>query len=67
MKILVAAFVPLVLVACAPLAPLPTGAAPSVQTAKADPVPAGPLVAQERYQVTAPADWRSVNDAQAEK
>ena len=67
MRILFAAAVPLGLGACAPLEPLPLAAAPAAFADLPVPnAPAGPAVAYNGYRVVQPADWRGVNDAQAE-
>ena len=70
MKILLAALMPLVAVACTPLAPLPSVSAltaPADAARNAPHARSGPVVAYDAYRVTDPSDWRKVNDAQAGK
>lgn len=63
---LLAAGVPLVLAACSPLEPLPSGDGLLGLAAPASPAPTGPTVSYDGYGVVEPADWRGVNDSQAE-
>lgn len=64
MKLRIAAVLPLGLVACAQLDPLPVGSAEAVPAPASSPAPEAPTVAYENYRVTDPADWRGLNDAQ---
>lgn len=65
MKFRIAAMLPLGLVACAQLDPLPVGSTDTVPIPALSPAPLAPAVKYGSYQVTDPADWRGVNDAQA--
>lgn len=65
MRILIAAFTPLALVACAPLEPLPLGSERDSSASRSSQVTSGPMVQYGGYRVVEPADWRGVNDAQA--
>lgn len=70
MKPVFAALAPLTLAACAQMAPLPdttllTKAAST--SAVSQPAPSAPRVAFAGYQVTDPANWRAVNEAQTGK
>ena len=67
MKIAMAAIVPLVLAACSPLDPLPSGAdvLDPAGPRRLHAAPPGPRVAYPGYRVVEPGDWRGVNDAQA--
>lgn len=62
----IAATVPLVLAGCAPLPDLPESAAliePAVSLQTAPP-PTATIVTHQSRRIEAPADWRSLNDAQ---
>jgi hypothetical protein len=65
MKFRIAAMLPLGLAACAQLDPLPAGTEDAVPVSVLSRAPAAPTVSYGGYQVTEPADWRGVNDAQA--
>lgn len=70
MKIIIAAVVPLALVACSPLAPLPTTLECEGYADASNPIspaPSGPTVDYAGYRVSEPADWQGMNDAQLEK
>ena len=70
MKPVFAAFAPITLAACAQMAPLPDtnlltkAASPSAVSRAA---PSAPRVDFAAYQVTDPADWRAINEAQTGK
>ena len=65
MKFRIAAMLPLGLAACAQLDPLPVGSTDAAPVPALSPAPVAPAVSYGGYQVTDPADWRGVNDAQA--
>ncbi len=68
MKPIHAAFLPLLVAGCAPVAELsrpPQLVAVAEAVAPVPPVSPAPPLIYTRHEITAPADWRSLNDAQA--